>query len=295
LFTLLQAFDKCFTDFFERFIVSEVPITSNPCSRLHETYRQCIEKNLENSRLYDIDLSELRKDVLNTEDDLLRDSQSSDDRLPIALPILMVFVVVILVQSFYLRINDCHGYLSVSVINSGHFHKQCKVKINIMDSSSIGSIQNAAVLHETAAETRFNQLEQTIENFQENARQLGVIASDFSTRSQEPLNQKIHTLVSGLHELDHLKNQFMDVKIPLELLECLDQGKNPQLYTKECLERTLNKNKEMNGKVEVYKKFRAILLRELGEEIPNDMILYRNLRDRKENSPHENYNEVTSD
>lgn len=49
-----------------------------------------------------------------------------------------------------------------------------------------------------------------------------------------------------IQELDHLKNQFMDVKIPLELLEYLDQGKNPQLYTKECLERTLNKNKEVS-------------------------------------------------
>lgn len=28
---------------------------------------------------------------------------------------------------------------------------------------------------------------------------MGVIASDFTTRSQEPLNQKIHTLTSGLH------------------------------------------------------------------------------------------------
>lgn len=28
---------------------------------------------------------------------------------------------------------------------------------------------------------------------------MGVIASDFTTRSQEPLNQKIHTLISGLH------------------------------------------------------------------------------------------------
>lgn len=37
----------------------------------------------------------------------------------------------------------------------------------------------------------------------------------------------------------------MDVKIPLELLEYLDQVKNPQLYTKECLARTLNKNKEV--------------------------------------------------
>lgn len=39
----------------------------------------------------------------------------------------------------------------------------------------------------------------------------------------------------------------MDVKIPLELLEYLDEGKNPQLYTKECLERTLNKNKEVTA------------------------------------------------
>ncbi|VDM27005.1 unnamed protein product [Toxocara canis] len=157
-----------------------------------------------------------------------------------------------------------------------------------MDPSS-GNIGAAPVLQDNATETRFNQLEQTLENFQENARQMGVIASDFNTRSQEPLNQKIHTLISGLRELDHLKNQFMDVKIPLELLEYLDQGKNPQLYTKECLERTLNKNKEVNGKIEIYKKFRAVLLKELGEEMPNDTILYRNLRDRKESSPpHEN-------
>jgi len=32
----------------------------------------------------------------------------------------------------------------------------------------------------------------------ENARHMGVIASDFSVQSQEPLNQKVQTLVSGL-------------------------------------------------------------------------------------------------
>uniref|UniRef100_A0A914ZQZ3 Mediator of RNA polymerase II transcription subunit 10 n=1 Tax=Parascaris univalens TaxID=6257 RepID=A0A914ZQZ3_PARUN len=164
-----------------------------------------------------------------------------------------------------------------------------------MDPSS-GNIGATPALQDNAAETRFNQLEQTLENFQENARQMGVIASDFTTRSQEPLNQKIHTLISGLRELDHLKNQFMDVKIPLELLEYLDEGKNPQLYTKECLERTLNKNKEVNGKIEIYKKFRAVLLKELGEEMPNDTVLYRNLRDRKESSPnHENDVDDASD
>ncbi|VDN53299.1 unnamed protein product [Dracunculus medinensis] len=213
-----KTYDKCFTNFFQRFINSRssLIIESNPCERLHEIYRECLEKGLSTNKPFDIDLEELRKEILD-----------------------------------------------------------------IMD------VQNgsAVPIQDSITETRFNQLEQTLENFQENARQMGVIASDFTTRSQEPLNQKIHTLISGLHEMDHLKNQFMDVKIPLELLEYLDQVKNPQLYTKECLARTLNKNKEVNGKIEMYKKFRSVLLKELGEEMPNDTVLYRNLRDRKETSP----------
>ncbi|KHN86460.1 Uncharacterized protein T09A5.7 [Toxocara canis] len=170
---LKQVYDRCFTNFFEHFISPEYSQNSNanPCEQIYESYRRCVEKRLTESQLYDIDLEELRRRVLNTDDDRLRDHQEKE-------------------------------------------------------------------------------------------------------KSQE---------------LDHLKNQFMDVKIPLELLEYLDQGKNPQLYTKECLERTLNKNKEVNGKIEIYKKFRAVLLKELGEEMPNDTILYRNLRDRKESSPpHEN-------
>ncbi len=49
-----------------------------------------------------------------------------------------------------------------------------------------------------SSEARFNLLERTLEQFQENARHLGVIASDFTARSQEPLNQKVHTMISGL-------------------------------------------------------------------------------------------------
>lgn len=45
--------------------------------------------------------------------------------------------------------------------------------------------------------------------------------------------------------MDSLKTQFMDVRVPLELLDYLDQGKNPQLYTRQCLERTRQDNKEV--------------------------------------------------
>uniref|UniRef100_A0AC34Q758 Mediator of RNA polymerase II transcription subunit 10 n=1 Tax=Panagrolaimus sp. JU765 TaxID=591449 RepID=A0AC34Q758_9BILA len=123
-------------------------------------------------------------------------------------------------------------------------------------------------------EQKFNVLEQTLEQFQENARQMGVIASEFTARSQEPLNQKIHTMIHGLRQLDTMKDEFKDVRVPAELLDHVDQGKNPQFYTKELLERTLAKNKEVNGKIELYKKFRARLIQELANDLPYEVANY---------------------
>lgn len=33
----------------------------------------------------------------------------------------------------------------------------------------------------------------------------------------------------------------------------VDQGKNPELYTEDCLKRALNKNEEVKSKVDAYK------------------------------------------
>ncbi|CAK5075231.1 unnamed protein product [Meloidogyne enterolobii] len=127
-------------------------------------------------------------------------------------------------------------------------------------------------------ETRFNNLERNLELFQENARHMGVIASDFSVQSQEPLNQKVQTLVSGLQVLDQLKNQFVDVRVPIRLLDILDEGNNPQLFTKEALEDTRKRNKELNGKTEIYKKFQYNLIRELKLEMSADVDEYLRVR-----------------
>lgn len=88
------------------------------------------------------------------------------------------------------------------------------------------------------------------------------------------------TISRMFQELDHMKNSFGDVKIPLELLDYLDQGKNPQLYTKEVIDRTLAKNQQVNGKIELYKKFRATLLKELSEEMPHETMRYRSIREK---------------
>uniref|UniRef100_A0A915MZG7 Mediator of RNA polymerase II transcription subunit 10 n=1 Tax=Meloidogyne javanica TaxID=6303 RepID=A0A915MZG7_MELJA len=183
---LKKEYDNCFNAFFQKFISPEYRHSSglnNPCEQVHFVYRDCVEKNLKLHKPFDIDIDEVRKQVLTD-----------------------------------------------------------------------------------------------LQNEKENARHMSVIASDFSVQSQEPLNQKVQTLVSGLQVLDQLKNQFVDVRVPIRLLDILDEGNNPQLFTKEALEDTRKRNKELNGKTEIYKKFQYNLIRELKLEMSADVDEYLRVR-----------------
>ncbi|KAJ8302696.1 hypothetical protein KUTeg_019092 [Tegillarca granosa] len=97
---------------------------------------------------------------------------------------------------------------------------------------------------------RFEALEQQLELFIENTRQLGIIVSDFQPQGQNVLNQKFY----------------------------IDQGKNPNLYTKDCLEKALVKNEQVKGKIDNFKRFKGMLLVELEKSFPIVINNYRALR-----------------
>ncbi|XP_040486501.1 mediator of RNA polymerase II transcription subunit 10 isoform X5 [Ursus maritimus] len=100
---------------------------------------------------------------------------------------------------------------------------------------------------------KFDHLEEHLEKFVENIRQLGIIVSDFQPSSQAGLNQKLNFIVTGLQDIDKCRQQLHDITVPLEVFEYIDQGRNPQLYTKECLERALAKNEQVKGKIDTMK------------------------------------------
>lgn len=85
-------------------------------------------------------------------------------------------------------------------------------------------------------------------------------------------------MVTGLQEIDKLKNQVADVHVPFEVFDYIDQGKNPQLYTKDCIEKALTKNEEVKGKIDGYRKFKTNMLVELQKTFPNELGMYRALR-----------------
>ncbi|XP_069075807.1 mediator of RNA polymerase II transcription subunit 10 isoform X2 [Pleurodeles waltl] len=105
---------------------------------------------------------------------------------------------------------------------------------------------------------KFDNLEEQLEKFVENIRQLGIIVSDFQPSSQAGLNQKLNFMVSGLQDIDKCRQQLHDISVPLEVFEYIDQGRNPQLYTKECLERALAKNEQVKGKIDTMKCWNSI-------------------------------------
>ncbi|XP_067858011.1 mediator of RNA polymerase II transcription subunit 10 isoform X1 [Heptranchias perlo] len=125
---------------------------------------------------------------------------------------------------------------------------------------------------------KFDNLEEHLEKFIENIRQLGIIVSDFQPSSQAGLNQKLNSMITGLQDVDKCRQQLHDINVPLEVFEYIDQGRNPQLYTKECLERALAKNEQVKGKVDTLKKFKGLLIHELSKVFPEEMSKYRAIR-----------------
>uniref|UniRef100_A0A8C0UVL4 Mediator of RNA polymerase II transcription subunit 10 n=1 Tax=Cyanistes caeruleus TaxID=156563 RepID=A0A8C0UVL4_CYACU len=66
---------------------------------------------------------------------------------------------------------------------------------------------------------KFDSLEEHLEKFVENIRQLGIIVSDFQPSSQTGLNQKLNFMVTGLQDIDKCRQQLHDISVPLEVFE----------------------------------------------------------------------------
>ncbi|KAF2359618.1 Mediator complex subunit Med10 [Trinorchestia longiramus] len=123
------------------------------------------------------------------------------------------------------------------------------------------------------------QLENHLETFIENVRQIGILVSDFQPQGQQVLNQKLQNMISNMQEIDKLRSPVQEVHVPLEVFEYIDGGRNPQLYTKDCMEKALAKNEQVNGRIQSYKAFKAGLLVELAHVFPNEMNRYRAVRE----------------
>lgn len=57
-------------------------------------------------------------------------------------------------------------------------------------------------------------------------------------------------MITVMKDLDRMRGSVQDVQVPVDVFEYIDQGRNPQLYTKECMEKSKAKNEEVRGKID---------------------------------------------
>ncbi|SCZ99133.1 BZ3500_MvSof-1268-A1-R1_Chr7-1g09407 [Microbotryum saponariae] len=124
-------------------------------------------------------------------------------------------------------------------------------------------------------------IEQTLEQLLQSLLEMGICASDVqdSALSSTPggvasgypgglMGRKVSQTMEQLAKLYSYTGTVQDVMIPLEVVNFVDQGKNPHMYTREFIERVAGENMYTNGMLSAVLDYRDILTSSLGDAFP---------------------------
>ncbi|PON92796.1 Mediator complex, subunit Med [Trema orientale] len=138
----------------------------------------------------------------------------------------------------------------------------------------------AAAATIAAAEEAKQNLNQVINSIQKTLgliHQLNLTVSSFNAASQLPLLHRLNSLVSELDNMVKLSEKC-NIQVPMEVLNLIDDGKNPDEFTKDVINSCIAKNQITKGKTDAFKGLRKHLLEELEVTFPDEVESYREIR-----------------
>ncbi|XP_044477260.1 mediator of RNA polymerase II transcription subunit 10b-like [Mangifera indica] len=107
--------------------------------------------------------------------------------------------------------------------------------------------------------------------------QLYLTVSSFNAASQLPLLQRLNSLVTELDNMAKLSGKC-EIEVPTEVLNLIDDGKNPDEFTRDVINNCIAKNQINRGKTNAFKSLRKHLLEELEQTFPDEIEAYREIR-----------------
>ncbi|KAF7801356.1 mediator of RNA polymerase II transcription subunit 10b-like [Senna tora] len=132
----------------------------------------------------------------------------------------------------------------------------------------------------SAADDSMQKLNQVISSIQKTLgliHQLYLTVSTYNTAFQMPLLQRINGLVVELDNMVKLAEKC-DIQVPMEVVNLIDDGKNPDEFTRDVLINCIAKNQITKGKTDALKSLRKHLLEELEQNFPDEIEDYRESR-----------------
>lgn len=139
--------------------------------------------------------------------------------------------------------------------------------------------------------TQLGKTQQEISNIIETFIHLGVQVHDFKATDDAKLGlaNNINKVINQLKSLessanesspsadtqeinndpDDVSNKLSEINIPLEVLNYIEDGRNPDIYTREFIEVVRKINQYLNGKSIAFNKFKNILSSKIIKEFPD--------------------------
>ncbi|KAK5132623.1 hypothetical protein LTR08_008822 [Meristemomyces frigidus] len=86
-------------------------------------------------------------------------------------------------------------------------------------------------------------------------------------QTQKALVAEVKNLCQQLVQLSKTARR-LSIKIPFDIIEYVEQSRNPDIYTREFVELIQRYNQELKGRVEAFAQFRDILGKEMMSAMP---------------------------
>ncbi|TID29405.1 hypothetical protein CANINC_001979 [Pichia inconspicua] len=117
--------------------------------------------------------------------------------------------------------------------------------------------------------TPLGKLQDEIANIIETFVHLGVQVHDFQGTEEAKLGlaNHINRSISKLRDISN-HNELANVYIPTDLLAYIQDGRNPDIYSREFVEVVRKVNQFLNGKAKAFINFRDILAAAIKQEFP---------------------------
>ncbi|CAI9764095.1 unnamed protein product [Fraxinus pennsylvanica] len=106
--------------------------------------------------------------------------------------------------------------------------------------------------------------------------QLDLTVSSNNVASKLPLLRAMNNLVLELDNMKKLADNC-NIQVPMEVINLIDDGKNPDEFTRDVLNSCVAKNQITKGKTDTFKSFRSHLLKELDQTFPDEVEAYREI------------------
>ncbi|KAI9018071.1 transcription factor subunit Med10 of mediator complex-domain-containing protein [Phycomyces nitens] len=97
--------------------------------------------------------------------------------------------------------------------------------------------------------------------------ELSVVVYDFQPEGNKLVWDKINSIIDHYQKMDELKDG-LEAYVPEEVINYVESGKNPDIFTQTFVERAASENQFTNGKIKAVDNFRNILSNEFLKSFP---------------------------